>query len=252
MIIFPSSKGQDFSSVSLSLPTTEPGLQHKARELNALLRTLEEQALQQLMGISELLAKRTRQQILFFHQAARKPALLTFCGEAFRSLDAAGFTGDDLEYTQGRLRILSGLYGVLRPLDLIAPHRLEMGYRLANPKGVTLYPFWSPDVTAHLNAVMQQEPSPLLINLASLEYSKVVAKNQLCGPWIDVQFKEEVGGTLRSVAIHAKRARGMMANDLLKNRIEAASALTDFNGGGYRYRPELSAANLLIFTRPQS
>jgi cytoplasmic iron level regulating protein YaaA (DUF328/UPF0246 family) len=251
MIIFTSSKGQDFSQAPTPLPPTEPEFQDKARKLNTLLQHMDLDDLQQLMGISLPLANRTREQILTFAAATVKPALLTYHGEAYRSLEVTGFTTDDFRFAQVHLRILSGLYGILRPLDLIAPHRLEMGYKLANPEGNTLYPYWSGVITAHLNAALQQESAPLLINLASLEYSRVVEKKKLCGPWIDIQFKEEAGGTLKSVAVYAKRARGMMAAYLIKNRIETTAEIAGFDCGGYGYRPELSKDRLLVFTRPQ-
>ncbi|MGD9948077.1 MAG: YaaA family protein [Desulfobulbus sp.] len=251
MIIFTSSKGQDFSPATPPLPHTEPEFQHKARELNAILNTLDLAGLQQLMGISAPLAARTREQILGFAAAEPKPALLTYSGEAFRSLNAAAFSIEDFRFAQAHFRIFSGLYGPLRPLDLIAPHRLEMGYKLTNPAGESLYPFWSKDITAHLNAALKQESAPLLINLASMEYSKVVEKKKLCGPWIDIQFKEQAGDTLKSVAIYAKRARGMMASYLIKNRIETLNDVIPFSDGGYTYHPELSKERLLVFTRPQ-
>lgn len=251
MIIFSSSKGQDFGPTSTPLPPTEPVLQHKARELIALLRALDVNGLRELMGISEPLARQTHQQFLEFTGAKCKPALFAYSGEAFRSLDANGFSTGDVGHAQAHLRILSGLYGVLRPLDLIAPHRLEMGCKLANPLGKNLYFFWSRDTTALLNAAMEENNSNWLINLASLEYSKVVQHKELCRPWLDIQFKEESGGKYRSVAIYAKRARGMMANYLIKNRVKTRAGIIRFSMGGYTYRPELSKERLLVFTRPQ-
>lgn len=251
MIIINSSKGQDFGPINIPLPQAEPVLQHKARELIALLRALDVNGLQQLMNISEPLARQTHQQILEFTGAKRKPALFTYSGEVFRSLDANGFSTGDVDHAQAHLRILSGLYGVLRPLDPIAAHRLEMGCKLANPLGKNLYFFWSRDITALLNAAMEESNSDWLINLASLEYSKVVQHKELCRPWLDIQFKEESGGKYRSVAIYGKRARGMMANYLIKNRVKTRDGITHFSMGGYTYRPGLSKERLLVFTRPQ-
>lgn len=250
MIIFTSSKGQNFSPIKPVLQPTEPEFQQKAMELSTLLARLDLASLQSLMGISDSLAKRTQAQILGFAEAECKPALFTYSGEAFRSLDAAGLTSEDLRYAQDHLRILSGLYGVLRPLDLIAPHRLEMGYRLINPAGDTLYPLWRKGITAHLNKAMEKSNCQWLINLASMEYSKVVEKRKLCRPWLDIQFKEESGGTCKSVAIHAKRARGMMANFLIKNQCGTCADISCFSAGGYTFRSELSQRNLLVFTRP--
>ena len=251
MIIFTSSKGQDFSHLTPSLLPTEPEFLDKARALNTLLQKMDLDDLQQLMGISLPLAERTREQILAFPGVAAKPALLTYHGEAYRSLEVGRFTPDDFSYAQTHFRILSVLYGILGPLDLIAPNRLEMGDKLGNPEGDTPDPYWRGVVTAHLNAALKQENVPMLINLASLEYSRVVEKKELCAPWIDIQFKEEAGGKLKSVAVYAKRARGMMAAYLIKNRIETTADITRFANGGYAYRPKLSKDRLLVFTRPQ-
>jgi len=251
MIIFTSSKGQDFSPTRSAFVPTEPEFQQKAVELNLLLGQLGLQAMQDLMGISEPLAKKTQQQIHAFANEGCKPALLAYSGEAFRSLDAASLSIKDLQYAQEEFRILSGLYGVLRPFDLISPHRLEMGYKLPNPSGKNLYPFWKDAVTAHLNAVLETSSAEWLINLASLEYSKVVDQRKLVRPVLDIQFKEESGGRLKSVAIHAKRARGRMANFLIKNRVHTRTEITRFSENGYTYRPELSKERLVVFTRPQ-
>ncbi len=252
MIIFTSSKGQDFTPAIPALAPTMPEFQQKATELNALLARMEFQAIQGLMGISEPLAQRTRQQIHGFARATCKPALLAYSGEAFRSLNAGSFSTEDVQYAQAGFRILSGLYGVLRPFDLVAPHRLEMGYKLANPSGDNLYPFWKDAVTAHLNGALKANNSQWLINLASLEYSRVVDKKILVRPVLDIQFKEESGGKLKSVAIYAKRARGSMANFLIKNRARTRADVTDFSENGYTYRDELSKERLLVFTRTQS
>lgn len=252
MILFTSSKGQDFSPTSLVLSPTQPEFQQKANELNAILGRLGVHELQGLMGISEPLAQKTLQQIDAFATATCKPALLAYNGEAFRSLDAGSLSVGDQQHAQKNFRILSGLYGILRPFDMMAPHRLEMGYKLTNPSGESLYPFWQDVVTAHLNAALEANNSPWLINLASLEYSKVVDKKKLVRPLLDIQFKEESGGKLKSVAIYAKRARGRMANFLIKNQAQTRAEITNFSENGYTYRPELSKEGLLVFIRPQA
>lgn len=250
MIILASSKGQDFSPVPWPLPPTRPVLLAQAQHLIMLLRQYDQASLGTLMGISRPLAERTHAQLHAFTGEGNKPALLAYSGEAFRSLDAASFSPDDLHYAQQRLRILSGLYGILRPLDLIEPHRLEMGAPLANAEGTHLYVYWQRRISDQLATALTQEPSPLLINLASHEYAKAVDKKRLPVPWIDIQFKEEEAGRLKSVAIHAKRARGLMAAYLLRHRIERPEEITLFTGGGYAFRPELSTNRQLVFTRP--
>jgi len=250
MIILSSSKGQDFTPVDCSLPTTRPAFLDQARQLITLLRQYDLESLKLLMGASQALTERTHAQIHAFAGKEVKPAILAYNGEAYRSLDAGGLTSDDLEYAQQRLRILSGLYGILRPFDLIRPHRLEMGCALANDQGETLYPFWSKRITDGLNKAMAQEAQPLLINLASHEYAKAVEKNRIKGRWLDIQFKEETADGLKNMAVHAKRARGLMAAFLIRNRIERAEDIKQFNGGGYAYQPELSTDRHFAFTRP--
>ena len=254
MIILSSSKGQDFSPVTSHLPPTLPAFLNQTHQLITRLRQYDPPSLGSLMDISPALAERTQAQFQNFTLSGTsknsKPAILTYSGEAFRRLDAVNFLPADLHFAQQHLRILSGLYGVVRPLDLIQPHRLEMGYALPNEKGKTLYAFWSRLITDSLNKAMAQERHPMLINLASHEYAKVVEKNRVKMPWIDIGFKEEESSGLKNVAIHAKRARGMMAAFLIRNRVEHPEDIQQFTSGGYLYRPELSKDRHYVFTRP--
>lgn len=254
MIILSSSKGQDFSPIDSATLPTQPVFIDQARQLVTLLRQYDLSSLCLLMGISPALAERTQGQFHNFTLAGTpkngKPAILAYSGEAFRSLGAVGFTPTDLHFAEQHMRILSGLYGCLRPLDLIQPHRLEMGYALPNEQGKTLYAFWSRLITDHLNRAMAKERHPILINLASHEYAKAVEKHRLNGPWLDIQFKEEDNGRLKSVAIHAKRARGMMAAFLVRSGVTHPEEIQQFTGGGYSYRPDLSKDRQWIFTRP--
>jgi uncharacterized protein len=254
MIVLSSSKGQDFNPVISPLPPTLPVFLDLTHHLITRLRQYDPPSLSSLMDISQALAERTQVQFQNFAVTNPpengKPAILAYSGEAFRRLDAASFLPADLDFAQHHLRILSGLYGVVRPLDLIQPHRLEMGYALPNEKGKTLYAFWSRLITDSLNKAIAQERHPMLINLASHEYAKVVEKNRVKVPWIDIQFKEEESGGLKNVAIHAKRARGMMAAFLIRNRVEHPEDIQQFSSDGYRYRPELSKDRQYVFTRP--
>jgi len=250
MIIINSSKGQDFSPAPCPLPSTRPIFWAQAEELVTLLRQYDLVSLRALMDVSQSLAERTMAQFHGFAADGGKPALLAYDGEAYRSLGAAEFSADDLHAAQQRLRILSGLYGLLRPLDLIQPHRLEMGYAVRNEHGKHLYAFWRKRITDELNRQLAREPHPLLINLASHEYAKAVDKNRLREPWIDIQFKEEGAGKLKIMAVHAKRARGMMAAFLIRQRIDRPEGITAFTGGGYGFRPDLSTNRQLVFTRP--
>ena len=148
----------------------------------------------------------------------------------------------------GRLRILSGLYGLLRPLDLIQPYRLEMGTKLANARGANLYEFWGDRLANALDGEDADPEAPVL-NLASQEYAKAVPPKSLKRPLIAADFKEERNGELKTIGLVAKRARGLMARYVIRNRIEDADSLKDFDDEGYGYRPELSSADRLVFSR---
>lgn len=255
MIILASSKGQDFTPAATTPSPTLPEFFEQAHALIALLRHYSLPDLRSLMQVSQDLAAQTLARIHSFSLSRTpensKPAILAFSGEAYRSLAAMDWTPEELRFAQDRIRILSGLYGSLRPLDLIQPYRLEMGTSLPNAQGKTLYPFWSDLVTASLNRAMAKERHPMLINLASNEYAKVVQKKRLHGPWLDIQFMEETNGRLKSVAVFAKRARGLMAGFCIRNRIERPEDLRHFTGSGYTFRPDLSNEHQWLFTRPQ-
>uniref|UniRef100_UPI00261BADF9 YaaA family protein n=1 Tax=uncultured Desulfobulbus sp. TaxID=239745 RepID=UPI00261BADF9 len=236
-------------------PTTfQPEFLEQSGMLIQALARLDGPALAELMQLSPALTEQTLDKIqaLATDAAPARPALFAFSGEAFRSLDAASLNEADLQFAQAQLRILSGLYGVLRPFDLIRPHRLEMATRLAVGTAKNLYDFWGELVTASLNRDLAREETPVVLNLASDEYARVVQKKRLTAPWLDIQFKEESNGRLRSVAIHAKRARGLMARFILRERITRAADLRAFSDSGYRFRPELSSEWSWVFARPST
>ena len=251
MILLSPSKGQDFGPTGLSVATSEPVF---TAESEALIRTLDQfdaAGLQQLMTLSPALAERTRAGVraLATNAAPAKPALLAFSGEAFRAMNPKAYIADDLVFAQQQVRILSGLYGCLRPLDRIRPHRLEMATRLPVEQARDLYAFWSERITPLLNRELDGQAHPVLINLASEEYSRVVRKKQVHAIWLDIHFKEESNGRLRSVAVFAKRARGLMTDFCIRNRITAPEGLKRFNGLGYIFRPDLSDDTGWLFTR---
>ena len=235
------SKGQTFAPIDPHPTTFQPEFPDQSGMLIQALARLDGPALAKLMQLSPALTEQTLDKIR---------ALFAFSGEAFRSLDAASLNEADLQFAQAQLRILSGLYGVLRPFDLIRPHRLEMATRLAVGTAKNLYDFWGELVTASLNRDLAREETPVVLNLASDEYARVVQKKRLTAPWLDIQFKEESNGRLRSVAIHAKRARGLMARFILRERITRAADLRAFSDSGYRFRPELSSEWSWVFARP--
>ena len=180
-----------------------------------------------------------------------KAALFAFKGDVYGGIDIEHFTEDDFEYAQNHLRILSGLYGYLRPLDLIQPYRLEMKTKLANPRGDNLYQFWGERITQSLNKDIKKQEQPVLVNLASNEYFKSVKPKLLEGRILNITFKETKDGKTRIVAIFAKRARGMMADYIIRNRIEKPEDIKKFKQGGYRFNKALSDDKQWTFERPQ-
>lgn len=254
MLLLAPSKGQTFAPIDPHPTTFQPEFPDQSGMLIQALARLDGPALAKLMQLSPALTEQTLDKIqaLATDAAPARPALFAFSGEAFRSLDAASLNEADLQFAQAQLRILSGLYGVLRPFDLIRPHRLEMATRLAVGTAKNLYDFWGELVTASLNRDLAREETPVVLNLASDEYARVVQKKRLTAPWLDIQFKEESNGRLRSVAIHAKRARGLMARFILRERITRAADLRAFSDSGYRFRPELSSEWSWVFARPST
>lgn len=254
MIILASSKGQQHCPGPAHITTTLPEFLPQTEQLLRHLRSLSVDQLADLMHMSQPLAERTRAQFrqLDVHNlsATGSPALLSFNGVAFQAIDPQNCNDADLAFAQQHLRILSGLFGILRPLDRIMPYRLEMGVPLVNELGKSLHAYWSESVTDHLNRELANEQHPMLINLASNEYAKTVLQRRLQAPWLDIQFKEETEGRLRSVAVFSKQARGLMARFALRERIVQPDDLKGFTGHGYRFRPELSTEHLWLFSRP--
>lgn len=255
MLILASSKGQDFTPWTGNAALTLPEFLPQSEQLRAHLRTYDTVALATLMRISPKLATQTRDQLAAMHldsqAAAGKPALFAFAGAVYQTLQAGGLNPEDLLFAQRHLRILSGLYGCLRPLDAIQPYRLEMAMPLQPNGARNLTAFWAPLITASLNHALAEVDRPLLLNLASMEYSKAIVRSELIAPWIDIQFKEERSGTCQVVTTYAKQARGQLAGYILRNRIEDPARVQQFTGGGYRFRQDLSQDRLWVFTRPR-
>jgi len=176
-----------------------------------------------------------------------KQALFSFAGDVYQGLNADSLSSEDIDFAQAHLRILSGLYGVLRPLDLMQPYRLEMGTRLVNPKGSNLYDFWGEQITTQLNSELNKNDT--LINLASNEYFKVIKPKLLHANIITPTFKENKAGTYKIVGIYAKKARGLMSRFIIQNRITDVEDIKTFNVDGYMYNPNLSDAKNWVFSR---
>lgn len=235
----------------LDVKDSSPKFQKDANYLAKIARTLSVSDLKNMMKISEELAVLNQKRFQAFsdqpEEYKTKQAALAFAGDTYTGLDAGNLSSQELDYAQDHLRILSGLYGVLRPLDRIQPYRLEMGRKIETDLGSSLYSYWGDRIGAELDLIS----NGVIINLASTEYFKATGKN-MKSKIITPSFKEERNGTLKMIGFFAKKARGSMARFMIQNNIKNSDELKDFNIDGYSYRPELSDDNDWTFTRKTS
>lgn len=232
---------------------TEPRFMTESKELVSILEKRSVDELKQLMHISDKLAELNRMRFQDFKAPFdldnAKQSILAFRGDVYTGLNVDDFTESDLAFSQQCLRILSGLYGVLRPMDLMQPYRLEMGTKLENKRGGNLYEFWGEKITNTLNEDLATRDNKLVINLASKEYFKSIKEDKMNGKLCNVHFKEEREGKLKIIAFHAKKARGMMCRYIIKNRIETAEGMKGFAEDNYLFNDELSTDTEYLFTR---
>jgi hypothetical protein len=232
---------------------TRPAFVARSAELIDILKTRSPADIGALMDISDPLAalNMARYQAWSprFTRHNSKQALFAFMGDVYEGLDAASFDAADIDFAQQHLRILSGLYGLLRPLDLMQPYRLEMGTRLVNPHGNGLYAFWGDTLTDALNAELKRDTTPVLVNLASDEYFKAVKPKQLKARLVTCTFEDFKGGKYKIISFFAKRARGLMVRYAVKHRLTDPAQLRDFDLEGYRFVGEASDENRLVFRR---
>lgn len=236
------------------MATTQPDFQDDAIRLSKTARNLTLGELKKLMDLSDDLARLNRDRFRAFADApdpeATRPAALAFAGDTYQGLEAASLDPNELAWAQNHLRILSGLYGLLRPLDAIQPYRLEMGSRLKTRRGKSLYDYWRDQLSKTLNAQAEQIGTDLLVNCASQEYFGAVAPKALKLRVITPVFMEDKGGTPKVVSFFAKKARGAMARFIIQNRLTAPEGILDFDTGGYAHRPDLSEPDKPVFLRP--
>ncbi|MCB9765577.1 MAG: peroxide stress protein YaaA [Alphaproteobacteria bacterium] len=256
IVLLSPAKSLDWSPVPLELPTTEPRLPQDTAVLMRRCKRLKPRDLSDLMDISDDLAElnhgRFQEMTEALDPERDRPAALAFNGAVYQGLDARSLDADALAWAQDHVAILSGLYGLLRPLDLIQPYRLEMGTPLKTRRGGSLYDFWGDKVTNKLNHQVRAQDDRTVVNLASNEYFKVLHKKKLAGPLLTPVFKEELpDGRLQSISFFAKWARGAMARYVVDQRLETPEGLKDFTGGDYRFQPALSDARTWTFTRPK-
>ncbi|MDX9848204.1 MAG: peroxide stress protein YaaA [Tenuifilaceae bacterium] len=253
IIILSPSKTLDSIKVKEQPNATQPNFLAQSEIIVERLRRLTIDDLKELMGISPTLARLNFERYLKwqlpFDEKNSHPALLTFKGDVYEGIDVKDFTKDDLAFAQQTVRILSGLYGVLKPLDLMQPYRLEMGTKIEINKDSNLYEFWQKTLTDHFNKLLASDTENTLVNLASNEYSKAINIKKLKGNVITPVFKEQKGNELKTIAIFAKRARGLMTRFAIKNRLDKVEHLKTFAEEGYVFSPLQTKGSTWVFVR---
>lgn len=248
-------KSLDFDSRAPTHKATVPQFLDESSELIEKLRSKAPQDIAALMGISSDLAYLNYDRYAAwqppFNRRNAKQAMFAFHGDVYLGLKSQAFSERDLSWAQRHLRILSGLHGLLKPLDLIQPYRLEMGTKLATQRGKDLYEFWSGQLTEALNEAIAAQGQPILINIASNEYFNALDAKALDARIITPQFKDLKNGRYKFISFFAKRARGLMAAYLIKQRVSTLKALKAFDWGGYRFSATESTANHWVFLRDQ-
>jgi cytoplasmic iron level regulating protein YaaA (DUF328/UPF0246 family) len=248
LVVVSPAKKMDMSPVE-GLAVSQPSFDAETVELAKVARGLDVAALQKLMHISAPLAQLNAERFRDFGTMEKKAAAFAFAGDTYQGFDAGSLDADALRWAQAHMGILSGFYGLLRPLDQIEPYRLEMGSRLATPRGKTLYDFWGGRIAEALNARAKETGASCLVNCASQEYFGAVDLQVLTLPVITPVFMEDKGGQPKVVSFYAKRARGAMARFIVENRLVDPQALFEFDSGGYAYQPEMSAPEKPVFLR---
>ena len=248
-------KKLNMTPVETGVPITQPRLRDDTHELATVAKTQSAKDLKRLMHISDNLAAINFERFQIFNldnkSNSAKPAGLAFDGDVYWGLEADSLSEDTLSYAQDHLRILSGLYGVLRPMDAIQPYRLEMGTKMANDRGKSLYDFWGPRIADRLNTDLADHADITVVNLASNEYFKAVDAKALGRTVIGAKFLNVKDGKARSLMYYAKHARGAMARWIMENRVDRADGLKDFKAGGYALDANASTDHELVFSRPQ-
>ena len=253
LIVISPAKLLDFQTPPVTKEYTTPEFLDQSEKLVAGLQKMSAKELSELMGISHDLGNLNFERFQTWHlpftPENAKQAVLAFNGEVYAGLDAPGLSAETLRLSQKKLRILSGLYGVLKPLDLMQPYRLEMGTKFGIDHAKNLYEFWGDAITKKINRAVEESGSKILVNLASAEYYKSIRPKQLSAEIITPVFKDMKNGEYKMISFYAKKARGLMTRFILENRIENARDIQAFDAEGYVYNPRLSAPGNPAFTR---
>jgi len=233
--------------------TTLPRLLEESEDLVKVLKKKSVKNIKELMKVSDKIAElnvaRFKNFETPFTKENSKPAILTFAGDVYTGLEADTFDAADMKFAQQHLRILSGLYGILRPLDLMQAYRLEMGTSLKQGRQKNLYQFWDEKITEIVNQDLKKAKSEIVLNLASKEYFSSVKPEMIKGTIVNIDFKEDRNGVLKIIAFNAKKARGAMANQIIKKKITEVNKLKRLTINGYKYNKDLSEATRLVYTK---
>lgn len=253
LLVVSPAKKLDFESPLATTKTTQASLLAHSKILIERCLDLSSDQIASLMKLSDKLAglnaARFGEWSLPFTPENSRQAVLAFNGDVYSGLDANSFSDDDFDFAQQHFRILSGLYGLLKPLDLMQAYRLEMGTKLDNVRGANLYQFWGDIITNELNQALAEQGDDVLINLASNEYFKAVNKKSLNATIITPQFKDWKNGQYKMISFYAKKARGLMARYIIQNQISNVEKVKDFDLAGYQFSTDFSQGNELVFTR---
>ncbi len=253
LVLLSPAKNLSFDTPVPDIEVSQPAFLKEACALVAAARALSRADLKRLMNISDKLADLNHRRFQAFSTPFTldnaRPAVLTFSGDVYQGLKAATFSRDDLTWAQHHLRILSGLYGLLRPLDLIQPYRLEMGRKLKTDRADDLYGFWGERLTRAVNRAAREADTDIIVNLASKEYFAALQADTLKGRLVTPHFREIRDGKPKFLSFSAKKARGLMARYIITNRLTQADDLKAFDREGYRYSEELSQGDDWVFTR---
>lgn len=255
LIVVSPAKTLDYETPLPTQNFTQPDFIADSAELIEICKQLTPLDISGLMKVSDKIASlnavRFEEWSTSFTQDNARQALFAFKGDVYTGLDANSLTSSDIEYAQTHLRMLSGLYGLLKPLDLMQPYRLEMGTKLTNGRGTNLYQFWGNKITEQLNQVMNAQGDDVLINLASNEYFKAVKPKALVAKVITPVFKDCKNGQYKIISFYAKKARGLMARFIIENRVESAEELKEFTVAGYYFVEAESTESEFVFKREE-
>jgi len=256
IILLSPAKSLDYETPPLTHKATQPRMVNHSNELVEALKNLGSDEIGKLMHISPKLAKLNYDRYQNYQtkpdEGHSRQAILAFTGDVYQGMDLASWSPSDFDTAQSQIRILSGLYGVLRPLDRIQPHRLEMGTRLKNARGNNLYDFWGTRITEQLNKDIKTSQGSLVLNLASNEYFSSVKQPELKGAVVTPIFKDEKNGVFKVISFYAKKARGRMADFIIRNQIRSVEDLKSFDADGYTFNEKASDESTLMFQRKGS